>query len=92
MVNSNSAIGSLPTLQTLHGMLALFEKIYYDYPRDNITWVMELRRVIQRILDIDPSWKLECIRAPAQFYHPSAFEGTSFALPRVHARDVASSR
>ncbi len=30
----------------------------YDYPRDNITWVMELRRVIQRILDIDPSWKL----------------------------------
>jgi len=38
----------------------------YDYPRDNITWVMELRRIIQRILDIDPSWKLECIRAPAQ--------------------------
>jgi len=38
----------------------------YDYPRDNITWVMELRRIIQRILDIDPSWKLECIRVPAQ--------------------------
>jgi hypothetical protein len=31
VVNSNIAIGSLPTLQTLHGMLALFEKIYYDY-------------------------------------------------------------
>ncbi len=29
MVNSNIAIGSLPTLQTLHGLLALFEKIYY---------------------------------------------------------------
>jgi len=38
----------------------------YDYPRDNITWVMELRRIIQRILDIDPSWKLECIMVPAQ--------------------------
>jgi hypothetical protein len=28
-VNSNIAIGSLPTLQTSHGLLALFEKIYY---------------------------------------------------------------
>jgi hypothetical protein len=27
--NSNIAIGSLPTLQTSHGLLALFEKIYY---------------------------------------------------------------
>jgi hypothetical protein len=27
-VNSNIAIGSLPTLQTWHGLLALFEKIY----------------------------------------------------------------
>jgi hypothetical protein len=26
-VNSNNAIGSLPTLQTSHGLLALFEKI-----------------------------------------------------------------
>ena len=26
-VNSNIAIGSLPTLQTSHGLLALFEKI-----------------------------------------------------------------
>ena len=32
VVNSNIAIGSLPTLQTLHGMLALFEKIYYGKP------------------------------------------------------------
>ncbi len=29
MVNSNIAICSLPTLQTSHGLLALFEKIYY---------------------------------------------------------------
>ena len=28
VVNSNIAIGSLPTLQTSHGLLALFEKIY----------------------------------------------------------------
>ena len=32
VVNSNIAIGSLPTLQTLHGMLALFEKICYGKP------------------------------------------------------------
>jgi hypothetical protein len=31
-VNSNVAIGSLPTLQTSHGLLALFEKIYYGEP------------------------------------------------------------
>jgi hypothetical protein len=30
VVNSNIAIGSLPTLQISVGMLALFEKIYYD--------------------------------------------------------------
>jgi hypothetical protein len=30
VVNSNIAIGSLPTLQTSHGSLALFEKIYYE--------------------------------------------------------------
>jgi hypothetical protein len=29
VVNSNIAIGSLPTLQTSHGLLSLFEKIYY---------------------------------------------------------------
>jgi hypothetical protein len=29
VVNSNIAIGYLPTLQTSHGLLALFEKIYY---------------------------------------------------------------
>ncbi len=29
VVNSNIVIGSLPTLQTSHGLLALFEKIYY---------------------------------------------------------------
>jgi hypothetical protein len=28
VVNSNIAIGSLPTLQTSHGIVALFEKIY----------------------------------------------------------------
>ncbi len=32
VVNSNIAIGSLPTLQTSHGLLALFEKIYYRDP------------------------------------------------------------
>ena len=32
VVSSNIAIGSLPTLQTLHGLLALFEKIYYREP------------------------------------------------------------
>ncbi len=32
MENSNIAIGSLPTLQTSHGFLALFEKIYYGKP------------------------------------------------------------
>jgi hypothetical protein len=30
--NSNIAIGSLPKLQTLHGLLALFEQIYYGDP------------------------------------------------------------
>jgi hypothetical protein len=30
VVNSNIAIGSLPTLQISEGMLALFEKIYYE--------------------------------------------------------------
>jgi hypothetical protein len=30
VVNSNIAIGSLPTLQTSVGMLALFEKIYCE--------------------------------------------------------------
>ena len=32
VVNSNIAIGSLPKLQTSHGLLALFEKIYYGEP------------------------------------------------------------
>ncbi len=32
MENSNIAIGSLPTLQTSHGLSALFEKIYYGEP------------------------------------------------------------
>jgi hypothetical protein len=31
-VNSHIAVGSLPTLQTSHGLLALFEKIYYGEP------------------------------------------------------------
>jgi hypothetical protein len=30
--NSNIAIGPLPSLQMLHGLLALFEKIYYGDP------------------------------------------------------------
>ncbi len=30
VVNSNNAIGSLPTLKISVGMLALFEKIYYE--------------------------------------------------------------
>jgi hypothetical protein len=32
VVNSNIAIGSLPTIQISLGMLALFEKIYYEVP------------------------------------------------------------
>jgi hypothetical protein len=32
MVNSNIAIGSLPTLQMSHGLLVSFEKIYYGDP------------------------------------------------------------
>ncbi len=32
VVNSNIAIGSLPTLQLSHGLLALFENIYYGEP------------------------------------------------------------
>jgi hypothetical protein len=32
VVNSNIAIGSLPKLQTSHGLLALFEMIYYREP------------------------------------------------------------
>jgi hypothetical protein len=32
VVNSNFAIGSLLTLQMAHGLLALFEKIYYGDP------------------------------------------------------------
>jgi hypothetical protein len=32
VVSSNIAIGSSPTLQTSHGLLALFEKIYYGEP------------------------------------------------------------
>ncbi len=32
VVNSNIAIGSLPTLQILVGIVALFEKIYYEVP------------------------------------------------------------
>jgi hypothetical protein len=32
VVNSNIAIGSLPTLQISVGMVALFEKIYYAVP------------------------------------------------------------
>jgi hypothetical protein len=32
VVNSNIAIASLPTLQTSHGLLPLFEKIYYGDP------------------------------------------------------------
>ncbi len=32
VVNSNIGIGSLPTLQTSHGLLALFEKIYNGDP------------------------------------------------------------
>jgi hypothetical protein len=32
VLNSNIAIGSLPKLQTSHGLLALFEKICYREP------------------------------------------------------------
>jgi hypothetical protein len=32
MVNSNIAIGSLPTLQISIGIVAVFEKIYYEVP------------------------------------------------------------
>jgi len=32
------------------------------YPQFDLTWVVHLRRISQRILDIDPYWKLECVR------------------------------
>jgi hypothetical protein len=32
VANSNIAIGSLPTLQISPGIVALFEKIYYEVP------------------------------------------------------------
>jgi hypothetical protein len=32
VVNSNIAIGFLPTLQISQGIVALFEKIYYEAP------------------------------------------------------------
>jgi hypothetical protein len=32
VVNSNIAIGSLPTLQISLGIVTLFEKIYYEVP------------------------------------------------------------
>jgi hypothetical protein len=34
------------------------------YPQYDLTWVVHLRRISQRILDIDPYWKLECVREP----------------------------
>jgi hypothetical protein len=32
------------------------------YPQFDLTWVVHLRRISQKILNIDPHWKLECIR------------------------------
>jgi hypothetical protein len=32
VMNSNIAVGSVPKLQMSHGLLALFEKIYYRGP------------------------------------------------------------
>jgi len=32
------------------------------YPQFDLTWVVHLRRISQKILSIDPHWKLECIR------------------------------
>jgi hypothetical protein len=32
------------------------------YPQFDLTWVVHLRRISQRILRIDPLWKLECVR------------------------------
>jgi hypothetical protein len=32
MVNSNTAVGALPTRQISLGIVALFEKIYYEVP------------------------------------------------------------
>jgi len=34
------------------------------YLQYDLTWVVHLRRISQRILDIDPYWKLECVREP----------------------------
>jgi hypothetical protein len=34
------------------------------YPQYDLTWVIHLRRISQRILNIDPCWKLECVREP----------------------------
>jgi len=32
------------------------------YPQFDLTWVVHLRRISQKILDIDPHWKLECVK------------------------------
>jgi hypothetical protein len=54
-VNSNIAVGSLPTLQTLHGLLALFEKIYYGdpvFPSSQITGRMYYTDVSNKVYDV----------------------------------------
>jgi hypothetical protein len=40
VVNSNIAFGSLPTLQTSQGIVALFEKIYDGEPILTIVWII----------------------------------------------------
>ncbi len=50
VVNSNIAIGSLPTLQTLHGLFALIEKIYYGDPIFTLIYIPKLNVKISPII------------------------------------------
>jgi hypothetical protein len=41
----------------------IFERVVEEsYPQYKMLWVGEIRKVIRQILDIDPSWELECIK------------------------------
>ena len=45
-------------------LLLIIEDYIIDgyYPQYELSWVVELRKTAQQILNIDPQWKLECIK------------------------------
>ena len=45
-------------------LLLIIEDYVIDgyYPQYELSWVVELRKTAQQILNIDPQWKLECIK------------------------------